>query len=130
MCFTALVVPDVLANYLGFPGTMGAKFIDYIVADKILIPKKNQKYFSEKIIYLPNTYQVRDSNQKISNKIYKRKDFGLPDKGFVFCCFNQNYKITPNIFNIWMRLLKNVNNSVLWLLEDNPTAVINLKKEA
>ena len=117
-------------NYLGYPGTSGSNFIDYIIADKVLIPKENQKYYSEKIIYLPNTYQARDSSQEISNKTFGREELNLPKNAFVFCCFNQNYKITPSIFNIWMRLLKNVNNSVLWLLEDNPTAVKNLKKEA
>ena len=117
-------------NYLGYPGTSGSKFIDYIIADKILIPKENQKYYSEKIIYLPNTYQPRDSKQKISNKIYKKEDVGLPENSFVFCCFNQNYKITPNIFSIWMKLLKRIDNSVLWLLEENQTASSNLKKEA
>ncbi len=117
-------------NYLGYPGTSGADFIDYIVADKILIPKENQKYYSEKIIYLPNTYQVRDSKQKISNKIYKRQNFGLPEKSFVFCCFNQNYKITPNIYDIWMRLLKKIDGSVLWLLKNSEEGAKNLKKEA
>ena len=117
-------------NYLGYPGTSATNFIDYIIADKILIPKESQKYYSEKIIYLPNTYQVRDSSQKISNKIFKREELNLPKNAFVFCCFNQNNKITPNIFDIWMRILKTVEGSVLWLLEDNSIAVQNLKKEA
>ena len=117
-------------NYLGYPGTSGANFIDYIIADKILIPKKSQKYYSEKIIYLPNTYQARDSSLKISDKIFKREELGLPKNAFVFCCFNQNNKITPNIFDIWMRILKTVDKSVLWLLEDNSIAVKNLRKEA
>ncbi len=117
-------------NYLGYPGTSGAKFIDYIIADKILIPTENQKYYSEKIIYLPNTYQVRDSKQKISNKIYTKKEMDLPEKGFVFCCFNQNYKINPNVYNIWMNLLKKTNDSVLWLIKDSELGAANLKKEA
>ena len=117
-------------NYLGYPGTSGANFIDYIIADKNLIPKKNQKYYSENIIYLPNTYQVRDSTQKISNKIFTKDELGLPKNSFVFCCFNQNYKITPSVFDIWMRLLKKVEKSVLWLIKDNDVAVYNLKKEA
>ena len=117
-------------NYLGYPGTSGTDFIDYIIADKILIPKENQKFYSEKIIYLPNTYQVRDSTQKISNKIYNRKDFGLPEKNFVFCCFNQNYKITPNVYDIWMRLLKKIEGSVLWLIKSSDEGANNLKKEA
>ena len=115
---------------MGYPGTSGAKFIDYIVADKILIPKEKQKYYSEKIIYLPNTYQVRDSTQKISTKIFKRKDFGLPEKDFVFCCFNQNYKITPDMYDVWMRLLKKISGSVLWLIKNSDTGLDNLKKEA
>ena len=117
-------------NYLGYPGTSAASFIDYIIADKTLIPKESQKYYSEKIIYLPNTYQARDSSQKISNKIFKREELNLPKNAFVFCCFNQNNKITPNIFDIWMRILKTVDGSVLWLLEDNSIAAKNLKKEA
>ena len=117
-------------NYLGYPGTSGADFIDYIIADKILIPKENQQFYSEKIIYLPNTYQVRDPTQRISNKIYKRKDFGLPEKNFVFCCFNQNYKITPDVYDIWMRLLKKIDGSVLWLLKNSNEGANNLKKES
>ena len=117
-------------NYLGYPGTSGANFIDYIIADKNLIPKKNQKYYSENIIYLPNTYQVRDSTQKISNKIFTKDELGLPKNSFVFCCFNQNYKITPSVFDIWMRLIRKVEKSVLWLIKDNDVAVYNLKKEA
>ena len=117
-------------NYLGYPGTSGTNFIDYIIADKILIPKESQKYYSEKIIYLPNTYQARDSSLKISDKIFKREELGLPKNAFVFCCFNQNNKITPNIFDIWMKILKTVDKSVLWLLEDNSIAKKNLRKEA
>ena len=117
-------------NYLGYPGTSGANFIDYIIADKILIPKESQKYYSEKIIYLPNTYQVRDSSLEISNKTFTREELDLPKNAFIFCCFNQNYKIIPNIFDIWMKLLKHVDGSILWLLEDNSIAVKNLRKEA
>ena len=117
-------------NYLGYPGTSGSNCIDYIIADKILIPKENQIYYSEKIIYLPDTYQVRDSSQKISNKIFKREDFDLPKNSFVFCCFNKHYKFTPSVFEIWMRLLKKVNNSVLWMLDDNNKTSENLKNEA
>ncbi len=117
-------------NYLGYPGTSGTNFIDYIIADKILIPKESQKYYSEKIIYFPDTYQVRDSSQKISKKKFTRNELDLPKKGIVLCCFNQSYKITPKVFKIWIRLLKNIKGSVLWLLEDNLTATKNLKKEA
>lgn len=117
-------------NYLGYPGTLGAPYIDYIIADRTLIPEEFRRYYSEKVIYLPNTYQVNDNTRKISNRECTRSKVGLPEEGFVFCCFNNNYKITPEEFDIWMRLLKKVEKSVLWLLKDNPQAEINLKKEA
>ena len=117
-------------NFLGYPGTSGSKFIDYIIADKILIPEENQKNYSEKIIYLPNSYQPNDPTKKISNKIFTKEEFGLPKEAFVFCCFNQSYKINPYVFDTWMKILKKVQNSVLWLLEDNPIANQNIKNEA
>ena len=117
-------------NYLGHPGTLGADCIDYIIADKVLIPQKNQKDYSEKIIYLPHCYQVNDSNKKISDKVFTKKELGLPEDGFVFCCFNQSYKITPYVFDIWTRLLKRIDGSVLWLIKDSDIGVNNLKKEA
>ncbi len=117
-------------NYLGYPGTLGSKNIDYIISDKFLIPKSNQKYYSEKIIYLPNSYQVRDFTQKISKKKFTKEELGLPKNSFVFCCFNNHYKLTPSIFSIWMNILKKVNNSVLWLVEGNIKTSENLKKEA
>ena len=117
-------------NYLGYPGTSGTNHLDYIIADKILIPKESQKYYSEKIVYLPNTYQANDSTKKISDKIFTREELGLPKDGFVFCCFNNNYKITPQVFDVWMRLLERVENSVLWILSENINISKNLKKEA
>ncbi|MDA8600447.1 tetratricopeptide repeat protein [Burkholderiaceae bacterium] len=117
-------------NYLGYPGTLAASYFDYIFADKTLIPLENQQYYSEKIIYLPNSYQVNDSKRKISSRVFTRQELGLPESGFVFCCFNNNYKILPATFDVWMRLLKTVDASVLWLLQDNPTAAKNLRKEA
>ena len=117
-------------NYLGYSSTTGADCIDYIIGDKVLIPKENQKDYSEKIIYLPNSFLVNDSTKKISKKIFTREELGLPKKGFVFCCFNKYYKITPSIFNIWMKLLKKVEGSVLWLIEDNLEGAKNLQKEA
>ena len=117
-------------NYLGYPGTMGAKYIDYLIADTTLIPECNQKHYSEKIVYLPNSYQVNDTKRHISEKVFTREELGLPKTSFVFCCFNNNYKITPNTFDGWIRILKQVEGSVLWLLEDNPTATRNLTKEA
>jgi len=117
-------------NYLGYPGTLGSDCIDYIIGDKIVIPKTSQKNFSEKIIYLPNSYMVNDPTKKISNKIITRKEFGLPEDSFIFCCFCKSYKITPNIFKIWMKLLNKVNGSVLWLFEENSATVKNLRLEA
>jgi predicted O-linked N-acetylglucosamine transferase (SPINDLY family) len=117
-------------SYLGYPGTMGAPYFDYIVADKTVIPPESQQYFSEKIVYLPHSYQVNDSKRKISDNVFTRTELGLPETGFVFCCFNNNYKIVPATFDGWMRLLRTVDGSVLWLLEDNPTAAKNLRKEA
>jgi predicted O-linked N-acetylglucosamine transferase (SPINDLY family) len=117
-------------SYLGYPGTLGADYMDYIVADKTLIPKDSQKYYSEKIIYLPRSYQVNDSKRKISKKLFTKVELGLPERGFVFCCFNNNYKILPSIFDSWMRILHMVKGSVLWLLAGNPTATINLCSEA
>jgi len=117
-------------NYLGYPGSMMNESIDYIIADKVLIPETNQQHFSEKIIYLPHCYQVNDSRKVISEKKFSREEFGLPKGVFVFCCFNNNYKILPETFEIWMRILKQVDGSVLWLLEDNEWASENLRKEA
>ena len=117
-------------NYLGFPGTLGSDYMDYIIADKVVIPEYSTKFYSEKVVYLPNSYQVNDRLRVISEKEFTRKELGLPNEGFVFCCFNNNYKITPNTFDGWVRILKAVDNSVLWLFEDSPSASSNLKKEA
>ena len=120
----------VQVNYLGYPGTMGAEYIDYLIADPTLIPASYQKYFSEKIVYLPNSYQVNDPKRRISDKTFTRAEVGLPEEAFVFCCFNNNYKIVPEVFDCWMRILKQVDGSVLWLFEDNTKAMSNLRKEA
>jgi len=117
-------------SYLGYPGTTGANYIDYLIADKILIPKESQEYYSEKIIYLPNTFLVNDSAKKISKKIFTREELNLPKNDFVFCCFNQSYKILPKTFDIWMRILKRVKGSVLWLFNSNEISCKNLKQEA
>ena len=117
-------------SYLAFPGTTGANFIDYVIADKTVISQELKKYYSEKIIFLPDTYQVNDSAKKISDKVFTREEMGLPKDSFVFCCFNKNYKILPSVFDIWMNLLKKVKDSVLWLLVENTKAQENLKKEA
>lgn len=117
-------------SYLGYPGTMGAEYMDYIIADEVVIPQECQAYYSEKVIYLPHCYQVNDSNRKISNKKFSKEQFGLPSSGFIFCCFNNNYKITPEVFECWMRILQVVDGSVLWLIEDNEFASNNLRLEA
>ena len=117
-------------NYLGYPGTMGADYYDYIVADNILIPADLQNYYSEKIVYLPNSYQVNMQERVISNKTFTREQMGLPEDAFVFCSFNNNYKITPETFDSWMRILKSVKGSVFWIFTNNNTAMHNLKSEA
>ena len=117
-------------NYLGYPGTLGADFMDYIVADKFVIPVENQKYFNEKQLYLPNMYLPTDNSRNLYKKKITRREVGLPDDAFVFCCFNNNYKITPTEFDIWMRLLTKVENSVLWLRKSNQISNINMKNEA
>jgi predicted O-linked N-acetylglucosamine transferase (SPINDLY family) len=116
-------------NYLGYPGTIGSNSHDYIIADKIVIPECNMKYFSEKIIYLPNSFLPPNSKKTISNKKLTREEFNLPINGFVFCCFNNIFKITPDIFDVWAEILKATPNSVLWLPNDNPLACQNLQKE-
>jgi len=116
-------------NYLGYPASMGADYMDYIIADPIIIPQENRPFFTEKIVYLPNSYQVNDSKRKVSERIFTRTELGLPENGFIYCCFNNNLKITPNIFDSWTRILKAVPGSVLWLLEDNALAKANLIKE-
>ena len=117
-------------NYLGYPGTMAAEYIDYIIADRTLIPVESQKHYSEKIVYLPNSYLINSSKREIAKKIFTKEEFNLPKERFVFCCFNSSYKITPDTFDGWMRILKAVKGSVLWLLQDNRTTILNLLKEA
>lgn len=117
-------------NYLGFPGTMGAPFIDYIVADSVIIPPGFENSYAEKIIRLPRSYQPNDRQRIIAQVTPDRAAHGLPVEGFVFCCFNNNFKITPEVFDIWMRLLAAVDGSVLWLFEDNPQVAPKLRDEA
>ena len=117
-------------SYLGYPGTLGAEYIDYLIADHTLIPQASQQHYAEKIAYLPNSYQVNDRKRAIAATQFSRAALGLPQTGFVFCCFNNNHKITPSTFAGWMRILKQVAGSVLWLLEDNETAGQNLRREA
>ena len=126
----ALRAAPIQVNYLGYPGTMAADYMDYLIADPILIPAEHRQDYTEKVVYLPDSYQPNDSKRAISNRAFTRAELGLPADGFVFCCFNNNYKITPDVFDCWMRILERVPGSVLWLLEDNPTAAANLRREA
>lgn len=120
----------VQSSYLGFPGTTGAEFIDYLLADRIVLPEEQQQFCTEKVVYLPDCYQVNDAKRPIAERAPTREEAGLPRAGVVFCCFNNNYKITPDVFAIWMRLLHAVPGSVLWLLEDNSVAKRNLLDRA
>ena len=123
-------IAPVQINYLGYPGTMGAEFMDYIIADTHLIPPDHQDFYTEKPIYLPHHYQAQDDTLPIAEETQGRSDLGLPDDGFVFCAINNTYKISPNEFDIWMRLLHQVERSVLWLSESNIWAKESLIKEA
>jgi len=127
--FDSRVAP-IQVNYLGYPGTMGSNNYDYIIADKIIVPKQFREDYVEKIAYMPGSYQANDRWKKISSKEFLKNDLGLPQRAFVFACFNNNYKITPTTFDVWMRILSKVNNSVLWLLADNIIAKKNLLDEA
>jgi predicted O-linked N-acetylglucosamine transferase (SPINDLY family) len=120
----------VQVSYLGYPGTLGADYIDYILADAYVIPAGHERFYSEKIVRLPGSYQVNDRKRAIAGQTPSRAELGLPRDGFVFCCFNNSYKIAPGVFDVWMRLLGQVPGSVLWLLEDNADATRNLVQEA
>lgn len=117
-------------QYLGYVGTMGAGFIDYTIADDIVVPESDRQYFDEKIIYLPYCYQVNDDKKMVSERQFTRQELGLPENGFVFCCHNNLYKITPDAFDIWMRLLGKTEGSVLWLLRGSEGVEDNLREEA
>jgi len=117
-------------NYLGYPGTMGASYMDYIIADQHLIPQENRHFYTEKIIYLPHTFQVNDSKRKIGNAKLTRQDHLLPSSGFIFCCFNNAHKVNLDIFTAWMQILKGVPESYLWLLSVAPTTEENLRNQA
>ncbi len=120
----------VQVHYLGYPGSMGVDHIDYLIADRIVVPQEEHRFYMEQIVYLPDSYQCNDSRRRIGERIPSRTEAGLPEKSFVFCCFNSNHKIVPEMFASWMRLLRNVENSVLWLYEEYPQAAANLRREA
>lgn len=117
-------------SYLGFLGTTGADFLDYIITDRIVTPEDQASFYSENFVYMPHCYQVNDHTQAILNKDFTKEDFGLPEAGFVFCSFNNSYKIEPVMFDIWMKILRQVSESVLWLQQRNETAAKNLRQEA
>jgi protein O-GlcNAc transferase len=127
--FTRRCAP-VQVSYIGYPGTMALPQMDYILADRIVLPPEHAQYYSEKIAWLPDCYQANDNARRISAHYPTRAEAGLPESGFVFCCFNNNYKITPTVFDVWMRLLLATPGSVLWLLGDNEAAVRNLQQAA
>jgi predicted O-linked N-acetylglucosamine transferase (SPINDLY family) len=127
-CFSARIAP-IQINHIGFPGTMGADYIDYIIADKHSINEDNKNYFTEKVYYIPCGYTY-DNKREVSNNALNRTDFGLPDDAFVFTCQNGSQKISPEVFNIWMEILRVVPNSVIWLLDSNDIATLNLKNAA
>ena len=120
----------VQAHYMGFAGTMGTPLLDYVIADRTVIPDAERGFWSEKIVTLPNSYFVNDSGRPIAERTFTRSELGLPERGFVFCCFNGSHKIAPDIFDGWMRILKAVNGSVLWLLADHRATADNLIREA
>jgi protein O-GlcNAc transferase len=126
----ALRAAPIQVNYLGYPGTMGADYMDYLVGDRMVIPEEQRRHYTEKIVYLPNSFLPHDSSRAIATTVFTRENLGLPRVGFVFCCFNNNHKITPHTFDIWMRILNRVENSVLWLSRNDPLAANNLRQEA
>ena len=117
-------------NYLGYPGTTGSSAVDYIVADSTVIPEEHLRFYSEQVVWLPDSYQANDSKKQISEPRPLRPECGLPQDAFVFCCFNSTFKITPELFDLWTRLLAAVPASVLWLIATNATAAENLRAEA
>jgi predicted O-linked N-acetylglucosamine transferase (SPINDLY family) len=117
-------------NWLGYPGTMGADWVDYLIADPFIISREQEPFYAERVVRLPDCYQINDRNREISDRVPSRKECGLPEQGLVFCCFNQACTILPETFDRWMRILRGVPGSVLWLAEANPRATENLRRAA
>jgi predicted O-linked N-acetylglucosamine transferase (SPINDLY family) len=115
-------------SYLAYPGTTGAPYMDYIIADNTVIT--DPAFYTERVVALPDCYQVNDAERQVADRTFTRTELNLPETGFVFCSFNNNFKITPRIFDVWMRILRAVDGSVLWLIEDSAAAVANLRREA
>ena len=125
----ALRPAPIQVSYLGYPGTLGTGAIDYVLVDRYAVPADQQEHFTERLVHLPHCYQVNDRRRGVG-RAHSRAEYGLPENGFVFCCFNSPHKITPPIFDIWMRLVERVPGSVLWLLEPSAAAMANLRREA
>jgi len=126
----ALRPAPIQVNWLGYPGTMGVDFIDYLIADPFIIPGKQEPFYAERVVRLPDCYQINDRRRQVSDRVPSREECGLPARVFVFCCFNQVYKILPETFDRWMRILRGVPGSVLWLAEANRWATDNLRRAA
>src|SRR5207344_1486216 len=117
-------------QWLGFLGTLGADYIDYIITDRFATPENQQSYFTERFLNLPDCYCPSDTRREIAAQTPSRQESGLPAQGFVFCCFNDAYKIVPELFDVWMRVLAQVPGSVLWLSPGRAIAIDNLRREA
>jgi protein O-GlcNAc transferase len=126
----ALRPAPIQVSYLGFPGTSGGDFFDYIITDRIVTPESHLPYYIEQTVYMPHCYQINDHSQAISEKPYHRQDFDLPEDRFVFASFNQAHKIEPVMFDVWMNILREVPESVLWLFRRHDTVANNLRQEA
>ena len=138
MGYTRHARPEIFAHraapvqisYLGYPGTLGASFMDYLIADRIIIPEESRRHYCEQIISMPHGHMATDNTKKLAERPIERAQMGLPQNAFVFCCFNSSYKIRPAEFDVWMRLLARARNSVLWLVGANPQMRQNLRSEA
>jgi len=117
-------------SYLGYPGTMGSRIIDYVIADPIVITADQRQFYEEKIVYLPDSYQANDGGREIPTIRFSKSELGLPEEGFIYACFNNNYKISEETWQVWMRILSRVEESVLWLFEDNIFSSENLRSQA
>ena len=126
----ALRAAPIQINFLGYPGTLGAGFMDYLVADGMVVPREQQRHYTEKVAYLPDSFIPFDSSYAIAERKFTREELGLPPSGFVFCCFNNVFKILPEAFARWMRILGRTEGSVLWLQQSNETAAANLRQQA
>lgn len=126
----ALQPAPVQVSFNGFPGSMGASFIDYFITDDVCSPPGQENQFTEKLVYLPGSCMIYNNREEVSTRVMSRAEFGLPEKGFVYCCFNNSYKIEPTVFEIWICILKRVPDSVLWLFGKSDAMISNLRKEA